>query len=79
MKAPQTPNRGRSSVSLLWKSARRMKVAVAAARFDEHFEFDIAGADARAIFYHPFAHAVCRGLGFGGAVRGSRVAERSAA
>lgn len=45
-------------VSLLWnKSADRVKVAVADARLDEQFEFDVAGADALAAFYHPFAYA----------------------
>ena len=45
-------------VSLLWnKSANRVKVAVADARQSEHFEFDVAGADALAAFHHPFAYA----------------------
>lgn len=34
-------------ISLLWnKSAERLKVAVADARLDEKFEFDVASADA---------------------------------
>ena len=45
-------------VSLLWnKSANRVKVAVADARQNEQFEFDVAGADALAAFHHPFAYA----------------------
>jgi hypothetical protein len=68
------------AVSLLWsKSADRVKVAVADARLDEQFEFDVAGADALAAFYHPFAYVASRGLGFGSAMRGSLVSERSAA
>ena len=45
-------------VSLLWsKSTNRVKVAVADARHDEQFEFEVAGADALAAFHHPFAFA----------------------
>ena len=59
-------------ISLLWnKSADRLKVAVADARLDEKFEFDVASADALAAFYHPFAYAADRGLGFGRAMRDS--------
>jgi hypothetical protein len=59
-------------ISLLWnKSADRLKVAVADARLDEHFEFDVAGAEALAAFYHPFAYAADRGLVFACAMRGS--------
>ncbi len=68
------------AVSLLWsRSADRVKVAVADARLDEQFEFDVAGADALAAFYHPFAFAADRGLCFGDAMRESRIPERSAA
>jgi hypothetical protein len=68
------------AVSLLWsKSADRVKVTVADARLEEQFEFDVAGADALAAFYHPFAFAAGRGLGFGDAMRESRISERSAA
>jgi hypothetical protein len=57
-------------ISLLWnESAGRVKVAVADARLDEQFEFDVAGADALAAFYHPFAFAAGRGLGFGDELR----------
>ena len=57
-------------ISLLWsKSAGRVKVAVADARLDERFEFDIAGADALAAFYHPFAFAARRGVCFGDGLR----------
>ena len=59
-------------ISLLWnKSADRLKVAVTDARLDEKFEFDVASADALAAFYHPFAYAADRGLGFGCAMRDS--------
>jgi hypothetical protein len=59
-------------VSLLWsKSANRVKVAVADARQNEQFEFDVAGADALAAFHHPFAYAAGRGLGFGSVARDS--------
>ena len=68
------------AVSLLWsRSAGRVRVAVADARLDEEFEFDVAGADALAAFYHPFAFAADRGLGCGDAMRESRIPERSAA
>jgi len=67
-------------VSLLWsKSADRVKVAVADARLDEQFELHVPGADALDAFYHPFAYAAGRGLGFGDAMRESLVSERSAA
>ena len=67
-------------VSLLWsKSADRVKVAVADARLDQQFEFEVAGADALAAFYHPFAYAGARGHRFGSAMRDSFVPERSAA
>ena len=67
-------------VSLFWsKSAGLVKVAVADAKLDEQFEFEVAGADALAAFYHPFAYAAGRGLGFGDAMRESLVSERSAA
>ena len=66
-------------ISLLWsKSADRVKVAVADATLDQQFEFDVAGADALAAFYHPFAYAAGR-LGSSGAMRESLVPERSAA
>jgi hypothetical protein len=59
-------------ISLLWnKSADRLKVAVADARLDEQFEFDVANTDGLAAFYHPFAYAADRGLGFGCAMRDS--------
>jgi hypothetical protein len=68
------------AVSLLWsRSAGRVKVTVADARLDEQFEFDVAGAEALAAFYHPFAYAAGRGLGFDDAMRESLVSERSAA
>jgi len=59
-------------ISLLWnKSAERLKVAVADARLHEKFEFEVAGAQALAAFYHPFAYAPDRGSGFGCAMRDS--------
>ena len=59
-------------ISLLWNnSAERLKVAVADARLDEKFEFDVASTDALTAFYHPFAYADERGLGFGCAMRDS--------
>jgi hypothetical protein len=68
------------AISLLWtRSAGRVKVAVADARFDEQFEFDVADTDALAAYYHPFAFAADRGLWFGDATRESRIPERSAA
>jgi hypothetical protein len=60
------------AVSLLWsRSAGRVRVAVVDARLDEQFEFDVAGADALAAFYHPFAYAASRGVCFGAAARDS--------
>jgi hypothetical protein len=60
------------AVSLLWsRSAGRVRVAVVDARLDEQFEFDVAGADALAAFYHPFAYAAGRGVCFGDALRDS--------
>ena len=81
LKAPpsQPGRRHELHCSLLWKSARGMKMAVAATTFNKQFEFDVAGADAPAIFDHPFAYAVCRGPGFGRAMRGSHVPKRSTA
>ena len=57
-------------ISLLWsETAGRVKVAVDDARLNEQFEFDVAGADALAAFYHPFAFAADRGLCFGDELR----------
>ena len=51
-------------VRLLWsRSAERVKVTVADAKFDEEFEIDVAGADALAAFSHPFAYATSRSFG----------------
>lgn len=59
-------------IALLWsKAADRVKVTVADSRLDEAFELDIAGADALAAFYHPFAYAAGRGFGFGDPLRES--------
>ena len=58
------------AVSLQWnQSAERVKVTVADARLDEDFEFDVVGAQALAAFYHPFAYAADRGLGFAYSMR----------
>ena len=60
------------AVSLRWSpSTERVGVTVADARLDEDFEFDVAGAQALAAFYHPFAYAADRGLGFADAIRDS--------
>jgi len=57
-------------ISLLWsKNAGRVKVAVTDARLDEQFEFDVAGAEALAAFYHPYAFAADRGIRFGDELR----------
>jgi hypothetical protein len=58
------------AVSLQWnQSAERVKVTVADSRLDEDFEFDVVGAQALAAFYHPFAYAAHRGLGFADTMR----------
>jgi hypothetical protein len=69
------------AVSLLWsKAADRVKVTVADEKLDDEFDLDVPGAHALGAFYHPFAYAACRGLGFGCAMRESlRRTERSAA
>jgi hypothetical protein len=60
------------AVSLLWsKATDRVRVTVADERFDEGFDLDVPGAHALAAFYHPFAYAAVRGLGFGFAMRTS--------
>jgi hypothetical protein len=65
-------------VSLFWsKTADRVTLAVADRNLAEEFHINIAGAHALDAFYHPFAYAAGRGLGFGGATRESLVAERS--
>jgi hypothetical protein len=65
------------AVSLLWnKATNRVKVSVADASLDEEFHIDVAGPHALDAFYHPFAYAVGRGLGFGGALRVSSTCSR---
>ena len=55
-------------ISLLWsKSADRVKVLVVDSRLEDEFQLDVAGADALAAFYHPFAFAAGQGLCFGDA------------
>ena len=57
------------AVSLFWNEATNLvKVTVADSRLDDQFEFDIAGAEALAAFYHPFAYAAGRSLCFGDAL-----------
>lgn len=64
------------AVSLLWSRATdRVKVAVSDARLDEHFEIYVAGADALAVFHHPFAYAATLGASSAGA--GVHTPERS--
>jgi hypothetical protein len=58
-------------VHLLWsKSADRVKVTVADAKFDEEFELDVAAADAMAAFNHPFAYTPAQSFGSVAADRG---------
>jgi hypothetical protein len=58
------------AISLLWsKATGSVKVTVADTTLDEEFDIGVAGPHALDAFYHPFAYAVGRGLGFGGAVR----------
>ena len=60
------------AVSLLWSEATdRVRVIVADERFDEELDLDVPGAHALPAFYHPFAYAAVRGLGFGSALRTS--------
>ena len=53
------------------QAADRLKVASVDARLDEDFEFVVDGAQALAAFYHPFAYAADRALGFAYAKRDS--------
>jgi hypothetical protein len=65
------------TVSLLWnKATNRVQVVVADASLDEEFHIDVAGPHALDAFYHPFAYAVGRGLGFGGATREPAICSR---
>jgi hypothetical protein len=60
------------AVSLLWsKATDQVRVTVADERFDEELDLEVPGAHALAAFYHPFAYAAVRGLGFGSALRAS--------
>ena len=68
------------AVSLFWsRAADRVTLAVVDQNLDEEFHINVAGAHALDAFYHPFAYAVGRGLGFGSAMRESLTPERSAA
>ena len=54
------------TVSLLWsKATDRVAVVVVDTKLGREFELDVAGAEALAAFYHPFAYAAGRGLSFG--------------
>jgi len=65
------------AVALFWsKATNRVKVSVADASLEEEFHIDVAGPHALDAFYHPFAYAVGRGLGFGGAQRVSSTCSR---
>jgi hypothetical protein len=65
------------AVSLLWsKATDRVEVRVADATLDEEFHINVAGPHALDAFYHPFAYAVGRGLGFGDARRESSICSR---
>jgi len=69
---------GGLEISLLWnKSSDRVKVAIADTTLDQRFDIDVAGADALAAFYHPFAYAGT--LGSTGDMRESLVSQRSGA
>ena len=60
------------AVSLLWsKATDRVKVTVTDEKLDEEFDLDVPGALALAAFYHPFAYAAGRRLGFGCTLRES--------
>jgi hypothetical protein len=53
------------AVSLFWsKATDRVRVTVDDEKFDQ-FDLDVPSAHALAAFYHPFAYAAVRGLGFG--------------
>jgi len=65
------------TVSLLWsKATDRVKVTIDDATPDEEIHINVAGPHALDAFYHPFAYAVGRGLGFGGAVRDPSICSR---
>ena len=50
-------------VSLHWsRSTNQVKVVVVDTKLEDWFELDVAGSDALAAFYHPFAFAAGRGL-----------------
>jgi hypothetical protein len=47
---------GGLEVTLFWSKSRgRVKVAVSDSKTGDEFEFEVAGANALAAFYHPFA------------------------
>jgi len=65
------------AISLLWnKATNHVEVAVDDATLDEECHISIAIPHALDAFYHPFAYAVGRGLGFGGATREPSICSR---
>jgi hypothetical protein len=67
-------------VSIFWsRAADHVTLAVADRNLDEEFHVNVAGAHALDAFYHPFAYAAGRGLGFGSSMCESHISERSAA
>jgi hypothetical protein len=53
------------TVSLLWRrDDNRLRVAVADAKTGDEFELDAHPENALDIFYHPFAYAAFRGVGY---------------
>jgi hypothetical protein len=65
------------AVSLVWsKATGRVRVGVADATLADEIHIDVAGPHALDAFYHPFAYAVGRGLGFGDVVRESSTCSR---
>jgi len=64
-------------VSLFWSRATdRVKIAVVDQMFDEELYVDVPGACALDAYYHPFAYAAGRGLGFSCAIRESSTPSR---
>jgi phosphoribosylformylglycinamidine (FGAM) synthase-like amidotransferase family enzyme len=60
------------TVALLWsQSTARVKVTVDDSKLDEGFELEATGADALAVFHHPFAFAAAGGFSFGDELRES--------
>ena len=65
------------AVSLFWSSATgRTRVVVVDQMFEAGLHLDVPPACALDAFYHPFAYAAGRGLGFGDAMRESSTCSR---